>query len=72
MVAPILVVATRNRGKSEEIRKFLADFSIEIKDLNDFGPIPEVEEDGQTFEWQTTEKSHRDQIASGQYCDLTG
>jgi XTP/dITP diphosphohydrolase len=28
----------------------LKDFPIEIKNLNDFGPIPEVEEDGETFD----------------------
>ncbi len=45
-----LVIATRNRGKTAEIRELLADFPIEIKNLDDFGPIPEVEEDGQTFD----------------------
>lgn len=57
MVNDILVVATRNRGKSAEIRKFLADFPIEVKDLNDFGPIPEVDEDGQTFEENAYKKA---------------
>lgn len=57
MINPILVVATRNRGKSAEIRKFLAHFSIEIKDLNDFGPIPEVNEDGETFEENAYKKA---------------
>lgn len=46
----ILVLATRNAGKSKEIREFLAGFPVEIKDLNDFGPIPEVKEDGPTFD----------------------
>jgi len=36
----LLIVATRNRGKSREIRDFLQDFPVEIRDLNDFGPIP--------------------------------
>ncbi len=46
----ILVIATRNKGKTSEIRSLLKDFPIEIKNLNDFGPIPEVEEDGDTFD----------------------
>lgn len=46
----MLVVATRNTGKSKEIREFLSGCPVEIRDLNDFGPIPEVKEDGQTFE----------------------
>lgn len=57
MVNPILVVATRNRGKSAEIRQFLTDFPIEIKDLNDFGPIPEVHENGRTFEENAYKKA---------------
>ncbi len=45
-----LVVATRNRGKTEEIRGLLKGFNVMIKNLDDFGPIPEVEEDGDTFD----------------------
>ncbi len=45
-----LVIATRNSGKSAEIRDLLTDFSIQIKNLDDFGPIPEVAEDGRTFD----------------------
>jgi XTP/dITP diphosphohydrolase len=45
-----LVVATRNAGKIEEIRDLLADFPVQIKNFDDFGPIPEVEEDGLTFD----------------------
>jgi XTP/dITP diphosphohydrolase len=46
---PILVIATRNPGKTAEIRELLQGFPVEIKNLSDFGPIPEVEEDGDTF-----------------------
>ena len=53
----MLVVATRNRGKSAEIRKFLAEFPVEIKDLNDFGPLPEIIEDGATFEENAYKKA---------------
>ena len=45
-----LVIATRNAGKIAEIRDLLADFPVQIRSLEDFGPIPEVEEDGQTFD----------------------
>ena len=44
-----LVLATRNRGKTKEIRESLKDFPVDIKNLDDFGPIPEIEEDGTTF-----------------------
>ena len=45
-----LVIATRNPGKTAEIRDMLVDFPINIKNLKDFGPIPPVEEDGDTFD----------------------
>ncbi|MCJ7772107.1 MAG: XTP/dITP diphosphatase [Desulfobacterales bacterium] len=46
----ILVLASRNKGKLVEIKGLLKDFPITIKDLNDFGPIPPVEETGTTFD----------------------
>ncbi|PIE71045.1 MAG: Non-canonical purine NTP pyrophosphatase [Deltaproteobacteria bacterium] len=45
-----LVLATRNKGKTEEMRALLKDFPVDIKNLDDFGPIPEVVEDGETFD----------------------
>ena len=53
----ILVLATRNRGKSREIKDFLKEFPVEIKDLTDFGPIPQVEEDGRDFEENAFKKA---------------
>jgi XTP/dITP diphosphohydrolase len=45
-----LVIATRNPGKTAEIRDLLKDFAVGIKNLDDLGPIPVVEEDGKTFD----------------------
>lgn len=45
-----IVLATRNAGKVKEFQQLLKDFPVEIKNLNDFGPIPEVVEDGKTFD----------------------
>ena len=45
-----LVIATRNRGKIAEIEALLSDFPITVKNLDDFGPIPPVQEDGDTFD----------------------
>ena len=53
----IIVVATRNKGKTAEIRDLLNDFPITIKDLNDFGPIPEAPEDGDSFDDNAYQKS---------------
>jgi len=52
-----LVIATRNKGKTLEIKDMLKDFPINIKNLDDFGPIPEVEEDGETFDDNAYKKS---------------
>ena len=52
-----LVIATRNQGKLKEISDLLKDYPVDIKSLDDFGPIPEVEEDGDTFEENAYKKS---------------
>jgi XTP/dITP diphosphohydrolase len=46
----VLVLATRNPGKILEFRGLLSGFDIEIKGLDDFGPIMPIAEDGETFE----------------------
>ncbi len=46
----IIVLATTNKGKTREIQELLQGFPITIKNLTDFGPIPEVIEDGETFD----------------------
>lgn len=52
-----LVIATGNRGKVSEIQELLTGFPIEIKSLDDFGQIPEVEEDGETFDENAYKKA---------------
>ncbi len=46
----MIVLATHNAGKVKELQKVLKNFPVEIKSLSDFGPIPEVIEDGETFD----------------------
>ena len=46
----ILVLASRNKGKTAEIQDLLKDFPITIKNLDDFGPIPHIKETGVTFD----------------------
>ena len=45
-----LVIATTNPRKSDEIRDVLKNFPVNIKSLAEFGPVPPVEEDGETFD----------------------
>jgi XTP/dITP diphosphohydrolase len=52
-----LVIATRNPNKKAEIKDLLADYRVQIKSLDDFGPIPAVEEDGDTFDDNAYKKS---------------
>jgi XTP/dITP diphosphohydrolase len=53
----LLVLATRNAGKTREIRGILRDFPVEIKNLDDFGLIPQVEENGTTFDKNAYKKA---------------
>ena len=52
-----LVIATGNPGKITEIQELLADFPVETKNLDDFGPIPQVLEDGETFDENAYKKA---------------
>jgi XTP/dITP diphosphohydrolase len=54
---PVLVIATRNPGKTSEIRELLQGFAMDIRSLSDFGPIPAVKEDGSTFDENAYKKS---------------
>ena len=53
-----LILATRNHGKISEFEKLFSGFDIKIKSLQDFGPIPQVKEDGKTFEDNAYKKAH--------------
>jgi len=53
----IIVLATRNKGKTEEIRELLKQFPVDLKNLDDFGPIPSVVEDGETFDENAYKKA---------------
>jgi XTP/dITP diphosphohydrolase len=52
-----IVLATRNRGKISEFKRLLTGFPVEVKSLEDFGPIPPVVEDGETFEDNAVKKA---------------
>lgn len=52
-----LVIATRNKGKTAEIRDLLKGFPVDIKNLDDFGPLPPLKEDGNTFDDNAYQKA---------------
>ena len=53
-----LVLATRNQGKILEIGALFSGLELTVKSLNDFGPIPQVIEDGNSFEENAYKKAH--------------
>lgn len=52
-----LLVATRNAGKLREIRELLADEGFTVYGLADFPDLPEVVEDGDTFQANALKKA---------------
>jgi XTP/dITP diphosphohydrolase len=57
MLHRTLVLATRNQGKIREIGGLLSGFGVTVKGLDQFGPIPPVVEDGNTFEENAYKKA---------------
>lgn len=60
-----LLVATGNPGKLREIRRILADSSVDVVGLDGFPGLPEVIEDGETFEANARKKAIQMAEASG-------
>ena len=54
----LLVLATTNQNKVKEFKQFVSGFPVEVKSLADFGPLPDVVEDGQTFDENAYKKAH--------------
>ncbi|MGC8659584.1 MAG: XTP/dITP diphosphatase [Desulfomonilaceae bacterium] len=52
-----IVIATRNRGKLAEIKELLVETKIVVMSLDDFPGIPEIDEDGETFEDNALKKA---------------
>jgi XTP/dITP diphosphohydrolase len=53
----VLVLGTRNAKKRVELLEILADLPIELRDLSSYPQVPEVEEDGTTFEENARKKA---------------
>ncbi len=54
----IIVLATSNEGKIREFKRILKDGPLELKGIKEFGPIPEVIEDGRTFDDNAYKKAY--------------
>nr|HID57710.1 XTP/dITP diphosphatase [Desulfobacterales bacterium] len=53
-----LVLATRNKAKTTELQDLLKGFPVDIINLDRLGPLPEIEEDGETFEENAYKKAY--------------
>jgi XTP/dITP diphosphohydrolase len=53
----LLVIGTRNRKKREEIWEILSGLGLELKDLTNWPDVPEVVEDGATFDENARKKA---------------
>lgn len=54
----IIVLATNNQNKVNEFQALVKDFPIEVKCLKDYGTLPEVVEDGATFDENAYKKAY--------------
>lgn len=61
-----IVVATGNKGKLRELESMLVPMGVEVKSLSDYPGIPEVVEDGETFEENAVKKARAIQEATGE------
>src|SRR5689334_19425895 len=52
-----LLVATRNAGKIREIKGLLKEYKIKVTSLLDYPDMPEIVEDGETFEANASKKA---------------
>jgi XTP/dITP diphosphohydrolase len=52
-----VVFATGNKGKLKEVRQIFGNTKIEIISMNELGDIPEIVEDGDTFEDNALKKA---------------
>ncbi len=52
-----LIVASRNKGKVNEIRELLADLPVKVTSLLDYPKLPDVVEDGTTYEANALKKA---------------
>lgn len=60
-----ILIATANQGKVREIRDLVKDLPVEFVSLGDMGEVPEVVEDGLTFEENALKKARTMAAATG-------
>ncbi len=61
-----LVLATKNQGKVRELQEMLQDTGFEVVSLAAYPDLPEVEEDGDTFQANAVKKAREIAAATGE------
>lgn len=59
-----LVIASHNQHKITEIQAILSEFPVEIKSVDEIGAVPEVKEDGTTFQENAIKKARETAAAT--------
>lgn len=52
-----VVIASTNKGKIKEFQEMFQSFGIRVRTLEEFGEIPDIEEDGESFEENAKKKA---------------
>jgi len=60
-----LIVASRNKGKVGEIKELLADLPYRVTSLLEYPDLPEVIEDGKTYQANALKKAREIALATG-------
>lgn len=63
-----ILIATNNPGKVKEIKDILVDTNIKILTIKDFLNLPEIEEDGKTFQENALKKACQISKYTGKAC----
>ncbi|WP_271327947.1 glutamate racemase [Lactococcus muris] len=62
----ILLIATRNDGKTREFKRLFEEFGYKIKNLKDYPELPDIKETGMTFEENARLKAEQIAAITGQ------
>ncbi len=63
-----ILLATRNKGKVRELQELLLPLNIKVLTLDEVGPIPDIEEDGDSFAANALKKARETSKESGYIC----
>ena len=66
-----LILATRNRGKVEELKALLEGLPVKLTSLADHPEVPKTVEDGDTFAANAEAKEFLKRIACVNLCSLS-